>query len=136
VKDSTASATNTASQSRGSPILESEQVAVSAAQAWLSLVDRGGYGESWKEAAVLFRGSVTEKDWARSMETFRKPLGDLLSRKVKTSQHATALPGAPDGSYVIMQFDTSFAGKLSAVETVTFMLEKDGRWKAAGYFIK
>jgi hypothetical protein len=27
------------------------------------------------------------------------------------------------------------AGK-SAIETVTFMLEKDGHWKAAGYFIK
>jgi hypothetical protein len=35
-----------------------------------------------------------------------------------------------------MQFDTSFANKKSAVETVTFMQEKDGNWKAAGYYIK
>jgi hypothetical protein len=35
-----------------------------------------------------------------------------------------------------MQFETLFANKTSAIETVTFMLEKDGRWKSAGYFIK
>ena len=35
-----------------------------------------------------------------------------------------------------MRFDTSFANKKSAVETVTFRLEKDGHWKSAGYFIK
>jgi hypothetical protein len=48
----------------------------------------------------------------------------------------TELPGAPDGQYVVMQFETSFANKKSAIETVTFMLEKDGQWKSAGYFIK
>jgi hypothetical protein len=35
-----------------------------------------------------------------------------------------------------MQFNASFANKKSATETVTFMLEKDGQWRAAGYFIK
>jgi ribosomal protein S17E len=35
-----------------------------------------------------------------------------------------------------MRFDTSFENKKSAVETVTFMQEKDGKWKAAGYYIK
>jgi hypothetical protein len=35
-----------------------------------------------------------------------------------------------------MQFNTSFEAKKSTIETVTFMLEKDGHWKAAGYYIK
>ena len=35
-----------------------------------------------------------------------------------------------------MQFATSFANKKNAVETVTFMREKDGIWRAAGYYIK
>jgi len=48
----------------------------------------------------------------------------------------TEMPGAPDGQYVLMQFETSFTNKKSAVETITFMLEKDGQWRAAGYFIK
>ena len=70
------------------------------------------------------------------MESFRKPLGNLVSRKLKSAQPATSLPGAPDGQYVVMQFETSFADKKSAVETVTFALEKDGRWRSTGYFIK
>lgn len=70
------------------------------------------------------------------MVTFRKPLGGLESRHLDSAQFATDLPGAPDGKYVVMKFDTSFANKKSAIETVTFMLEKDGQWKVAGYFIK
>jgi hypothetical protein len=34
-----------------------------------------------------------------------------------------------------MQFRPSFAKKKSAVETVVFMLEKDGQWRAVGYYI-
>jgi hypothetical protein len=46
------------------------------------------------------------------------------------------MPGAPDGDYVVMQFDTRFEHKQAAVETVTFLQEKQGGWKAAGYYIK
>jgi hypothetical protein len=107
-----------------------------AAQKWLALIDAGNYSETWKEASAIFRGAVTEPGWENSMNTFRQPLGDLVSRKLKSAQHMTELPGAPDGQYVVMQFETSFANKKSAIETVTFMLEKDGQWKSAGYFIK
>jgi Protein of unknown function (DUF4019) len=66
----------------------------------------------------------------------RKPLGKLLSRKLGKAQNAKSLPGAPDGNYVVMQYDTNFSNKKNAVETVTFMQEKDGKWRAAGYYIK
>jgi hypothetical protein len=49
---------------------------------------------------------------------------------------AAGVPGAPDRNYAIKPFATSFDNKTSAVETVTFILEKDGHWKAAGYYIK
>jgi hypothetical protein len=45
------------------------------------------------------------------------------------------LPGAPDGEYVVIQFESSFEKKKSAVETVTPMLEKDGKWRVSGYYI-
>ena len=34
-----------------------------------------------------------------------------------------------------MQFQASFANKQFATKTITFMLEKDGQWRAAGYYI-
>jgi hypothetical protein len=36
----------------------------------------------------------------------------------------------------VIQFDTSFKNKKSAIETVTAMLDKDGKWRVSGYFIK
>jgi tRNA A-37 threonylcarbamoyl transferase component Bud32 len=109
---------------------------VLAAQAWLTLIDAGNYSESWKQAAAFFQGSVTEAAWENSMNTFRRPLGDPVSRTLKSAEPMTEMPGAPDGQYVVMQFETAFANKKSAVETVTFNVEKDGRWKSSGYFIK
>jgi hypothetical protein len=112
------------------------EVTAAAAQAWLALIDDGRYSESWKQASAIVRGAVTEQGFANSMDTFRKPLGDLVSRKLKSAEHMTEMPGAPDGQYVLMQFETSFANKKSAIETVTFMLGKDGQWRSCGYFIK
>ena len=34
------------------------------------------------------------------------------------------MPGAPDGQYVVIQFETSFQNKKSAIKTVTPMFEK------------
>ena len=47
-----------------------------------------------------------------------------------------SLPDAPAGKYVVLQFDTSFANKKEAVETVTPRLDADGTWKVSGYYIK
>ena len=118
------------------PKAAADTAALPAAQAWLALVDEGNYSRSWNEAAPIFQAKVTEKSWGNAMETFRKPLGSLVSRKLKTAQPATQLPGAPDGQYIVLQFDTSFAEKKAAVETVTVGLEKDGTWRASGYYIK
>ena len=116
--------------------LGAEKAAISAAQTWLAAIDQGDYAQSWQNAAAFFQNAVTGEQWKTSMETFRKPLGDLVSRKLTSAKATAELPGAPAGQYVVMQFETSFANKKSAVETVTFMLEKDGQWKSAGYFIK
>jgi len=115
---------------------ETERAARSAADAWLSPIDSGNYSGSWKEASTYFKGAVSEQSWSASLEAVRKPLGKLFSRNMLKAQESSSLPGAPDGRYVIMSFTTSFEHKKSAIETVTFMLDKDGKWRAAGYFIQ
>jgi serine/threonine-protein kinase len=113
-----------------------DDATTAAAQAWLGQIDSGNYATSWKDASAYFRGAVTEKSWTDALNGSRKPLGKLVSRKLSKAQPAQSLPGAPDGNYLVMQFDTSFSNKKNAVETVTFMREKDGKWRAAGYYIK
>lgn len=115
---------------------EKEKAAVTAAENWLAKVDEARYAESWKGAAELFRKAVTQAQWDQSLQAARQPLGKRLTRKLKSSTYSTTLPGAPDGEYVVIQFDSSFENKQAAVETVTPMLEKDGAWRVSGYFIK
>lgn len=105
-------------------------------QDWLALLDQGGYAESWQHAADLFKKAVTQEQWEHSISAFRKPLGNVVSRDLKSSTYTTSLPGAPDGEYVVIQFATSFENKKFAVETVTPMLDPDGQWRVSGYYIK
>jgi hypothetical protein len=118
----------------GSP--EKEKAAVASAEKWLNLVDQGKYAESWKEAATLFRNAINQGQWEQTLQAVHTPLGKLVTRKIKTKTYRTSLPGAPDGEYVVIEFDSSFEKKKSAVETVTPMMDKDGKWRVSGYYIK
>jgi hypothetical protein len=115
---------------------EAEEQAIKAAEGWLGLADQGKYEESWKEAATLFRSAVTVEQWQQALDGARKPLGELKSRKLMGAEYTTSLPGAPDGEYVVIQFDASFENKKTAVETVIPMKDEDGKWRVGGYFIK
>jgi hypothetical protein len=113
-----------------------EAAAVSATEKWLATVDAEQYAASWKEAAEVFRNAVRPEQWEQSMLAVRKPLGKLISRKVQRKSYKTSLPGAPDGEYVVIQFETSFVNKKAAIETVTPMMDNDGTWRVSGYYIK
>ena len=49
---------------------------------------------------------------------------------------ATELPGAPDGEYVVFEFQTRFERKRAAIETVSPMRDRDGQWRVSGYYIR
>lgn len=113
-----------------------EDAAQTAAESWLKLVDDGNYAASWEQAAKVFKGAVKQVDWAQAAGGVRTPLGKLVSRKLKSREYTEKMPGAPDGRYVVVQYDTVFENKASAVETVTPMADPDGAWRVAGYFIR
>ncbi len=112
------------------------KLATTAAEKWLALVDDGKYPESWAEAAAYFKNAVTAAAWEQAAKEVRPPFGKLLSRKVKSAVYHTSLPGAPDGRYVVIQFETSFENKKEAIETVTPMADPDGQWRVSGYYVK
>ena len=113
-----------------------EDEAQTAAEAWLALVDSSNYAESWEEAAELIQQAVTKEDWNGLIRGARRPLGKMLSRTVKSRTYTETLPGAPDGKYVVIQFETTFEKKKRAIETITPMLEPDGTWRVSGYYLK
>jgi hypothetical protein len=113
-----------------------EDAAQAAAESWLRLVDNADYAASWEQAAKVFKGAVQQADWGKAAGGVRTPLGKLVSRKLKSREYAEKMPGAPDGKYVVIQYDTVFEHKASAVETVIPMADPDGVWRVSGYFIR
>jgi len=107
-----------------------------AARNWLSLVDSFKYDESWDTAGEYFKSMITKGAWVTEIAGIRGAMGTVKYRKLISSRHATVLPGAPDGQYDVMTFNSSFANKKKAVETITSMKDKDGEWRVVGYFIK
>ncbi len=107
-----------------------------AAADWLLLIDSGNLAGSWEQAASSFKRAVTTQQWVQASAAVRTPLGTSKQRQETTAKFTRTLPGAPDGQYVLLQFQAAFENKASAVETVTVALDTDGTWRVAGYFIK
>jgi hypothetical protein len=106
------------------------------AKHWLALVDGGDYATSWDVAAPMLKNAVAKEKFAKMLESTRAPLGKVISRTVKSVIDTTSLPGAPDGQHVVIQFESSFEHKKSAIETVIPSLGNDGQWRVSGYSIR
>ena len=87
-------------------------------------------------AAGYFRARISQSQWVSRASGARDPLGRLKTRQESSARFTHALPGAPDGDYVVIQYDSSFEHKAAATETVTPMKDADGRWRVSGYYIR
>jgi len=110
--------------------------AVQAAESWLNLIDAEKYPQAYTGFSSFFKERMTEEKWTKQVQSARSIFGKFQSRKIKDTTPTTSLPGAPDGNYVVVQYDTTFEKKKNAVETVTVILDKDGKWGVVGYYIK
>lgn len=106
------------------------------AQTWLLAIDRGLYAETWNDSGRLIRSAVTAEAWADALRNARSPLGEARSRRLVSATPTTALPGVPDGRYLVLIFASAFEHKRDAVETLTLGHEPDGVWRSIGYFIR
>lgn len=113
-----------------------DQASVAGAQTWLAMVDKKQYEQSWEAASTYFKSLITREQWVSQVAAVRDPLGDNISRDLKTNLYQKTMPGAPDGEYYVLTFNAVFKNKASAVETVTIMKDRDGQWRLAGYFIR
>ena len=111
------------------------QKAVKVSDAWLKLLDQGKYAESWTQSGSLFRNMVEKEKWVELMGKLRTPLGKLEARSVYVVEAQKNPPRSPEGQYLRLKYNTSFAKRKMTIETVALFLEKDGGYKVAGYFI-
>nr|WKN36197.1 DUF4019 domain-containing protein [Tunicatimonas sp. TK19036] len=114
---------------------EEAEVAQQKAEEWLTFVDKGNYTESWNQASPLFQQNVTEDQWSQVAKQLRDQLGELESREVQQAQYTTSLPNAPEGEYVVVQYNSEFSNIDSTVETVVMNKTEEGEWAAIGYSV-
>jgi len=114
------------------PIKNSTQ----AGERWLQLLDERKYLQSWETGSLTLRLTVPKKHWITLMESIRKPLGNLSSRRVVDQRTAKDPAGLPKGDYMVLVFKSSFSRKESVNELVTLVLESDGRWRVLTYQVQ
>ena len=115
---------------------EAERAAVVAAAPWLMIIDEEQYDQSWDGIADYLKRSVEKEKFLSQLKTVRNIFGRLKARTAKRTQFLTSMPSAPDGSYVVIQYETEFAEKKAAVETVVMVLDKDDKWRVSGYDVR
>ncbi len=107
-----------------------------AAEEFLLLIDTSQYAQSWDIASSFFKSQVTKETWVKQISSLRPAFGKVTNRQIQNADYLTELPGAPDGQYIVIQYDSSFENKRKAVETITPMLDEDGKWRVSGYYIQ
>lgn len=104
------------------------------AKQWLTVIDDQNYADAYKQMGAMARDKTAEQNFAEKVGGTRTPLGAMSSRTLKDVKMAKTLPGMRDGQYAVVRFDSAFAHKAAAVETVTLVSE-NGAWSVVGYFI-
>ena len=125
---------------------EAEDAAQAAAGAWLQIVDGGNYSAAWNQAAAALKRAARQPEWGEQAEAVRGSLGALQSRKVKSREYTEKAPATRtiggrvytfgEGKYVVIQYESAFASKAQAVESVIVAAEPDGAWRVAGYSVR
>jgi len=109
------------------PITASTPAPDDRARQWLVLVDDKNYAQSWSESGKAFQTRQKTDAWAKSAATLRAPLGAVASRGLKSIDLSRS-------NIAVLRYDTVFAHKAAAVETVTLVYE-NGSWSVTDYSV-
>ena len=120
-----------------------QREALNAAEKWLVPVDSRRYNDAWAMAAESFKAQVSRDDFRNGIARIRKDYGKLVKRSGEKMAFRGETPAADQGeapvtagTEVAILFDTTFAGNKQAQEEINMVLEKDGIWRVAGYYIR
>ena len=129
--------------SHAQTMMPAQREALNAAERWLVPVDAQRYNDAWAMAAESFKAKVPRDTFREGIGKIRKDYGKVVKRAGERMAFRGDVP-APDqgdaavrpGTEVSIMFEATFAGDKQAQEEITMVLEKDGVWRVAGYYIK
>lgn len=111
--------------------------AQSEAMHFLNIVDNQVYWGAWLDAGGIMHDTISQEIWVAGMRAVRNHLGKVRARSFDAVQRVNSLPGGLLGDFVIIRYNTDFAYRSGASETVTLMLHPPiGIWKVICYNVK
>ncbi len=109
------------------------QQAGRAAEAFLVLVDKAKYSESYDAASSWFRRGITRRKWVDALGSSRTPLGRVLGRKLdRVELRSLGAPGVLDQAWIYS--NVRFESREPCPELTVVFIE-EGRWRMSAYFV-
>lgn len=128
---------STTIQLQGSPELQQNIInGQKIVEDWLALIDQGNYGASWDAASKKFQLTIPRAEWIKVVDSWRKPLGGLVSRQIADIKVAENPPNMPSGAYLVYVYQTAFRNKASVTELAIIFQTDAGDWKILSYHLK
>jgi Protein of unknown function (DUF4019) len=118
------------------PDADKAEAATAAATEFLNTLDAEHYDRSWQISAKLLQERVPLDEWEQQLSKVRAASGPVVGRDQSDISYATTAKDSPEGEYIQIFYKTRTQLKEGLEETVTVMLDMDGHWRVAGYFIK
>ncbi len=103
--------------------------AISEAQLFLEHLDAMDGAYVWSAGTPIFQARYDQDKWITLQQLLRMSYGALVSRQLKAIHYKQSYYSAPDGYYIIVQFDSSFTNKQKMVETVILDAGDPVLWK-------
>ncbi|MDT8441519.1 MAG: DUF4019 domain-containing protein [Desulfuromonadales bacterium] len=118
------------------PDKDKERLATEAANRFLQRIDAGEYGPGWDDAASLLKKRIPREQWVVNLAQSRERTGAPVERVKAKAIYSPMAQDSPEGEYIVITYKTAFARQNQLNETVTVMLDRDARWRIAGYFVQ
>jgi hypothetical protein len=103
------------------------------ARRWLAQFDANNFDACWDALAPAVKDRAGKDEFDASLAAVRQHYGAARQRRASKVTFTHKLPDAPDGDYVVLQYNTAFANG-HALETLFQMRTPDG-WKVSGYVV-
>ncbi len=110
--------------------------ASAASMHFINIIDNQIYGGAWLDAGAAMHDIMPQRIWAEGMRATRMHLGVVKARKVISHHVTKSLKGGLSGDFMIIHYQTQFANKPMATESVTLIQHMPGQWKVISYSVK
>lgn len=107
--------------------------ALQVAKNYVDLLDKNQFAQSWLSGDPIFQKTVSQNEWIKALELARQRLGRVKTRTLKDQKPGFDPKGLPAGSYMVVEFNTSFDRAAQSGELLTLRLDPDGIWRVLTY---